>query len=163
MNFSIRKYSSISFGILLGISSCQQKETKDFENKKQAQINANLKVINSLKNEGDKLTSSREVFHWIYFKNENDKNNYLNEVQKQGFILVSSNKIEDKFPYQLQIKRTDKVDENSINQYVIYLWQKANEHNGDYDGWETSVENNPKEITTICDRLSASYTSHRIR
>ena len=136
----MQKYITLFYGVLFGVFSCQQKETIDFENKKQAQINANLKVINSLRNEGDNLIVSREVFHWIYFKNENEKNNYLKEVQKQGFLLVSSNKIDDKFPYQLQVKRIDKVDENSVNEYAIYLWEKALEYNGDYDGWETSVE-----------------------
>lgn len=136
----MQKYITLFYGVLFGVFSCQQKETIDFENKKQAQINANLKVINSLRNEGDKLIVSREVFHWIYFKNENEKNNYLKEVKKQGFLLVSSNKIDDKFPYQLQVKRIDKVDENSVNEYAIYLWEKALEYNGDYDGWETSVE-----------------------
>ena len=120
----MQKYLTILFGIIFGTSSCQQKETNDFESKKQAQIDTNLKVINSLVNEGDNLSLSREVFHWINFKNENEKNNYLKEVKKQGFTLVSSNKIEDKFPYQLQIKRTDKVDEKKLNQYVLYLWKK---------------------------------------
>ncbi|MDR7208437.1 ribonuclease E inhibitor RraB [Flavobacterium piscis] len=135
----MKKYFAI-LGFLFGFSSCQQKETNDFENKKQAEIDANLKVINSLRSEGDKLTVSREVYHWIYFKNVSEKNNYLKEVLKQGFVLVSSNKIEDKLPYQLQIKRIDKVDESSVNKYVIYLWEKAIEYNGDYDGWETSIE-----------------------
>lgn len=137
----MKKYFNLFLGILFGFSSCHQRDgANDFENKKQAQISANLKVINSLKNEGDNLTASREVFHWIYFKSESEKNMYLKEVIIQGFSLVSSNKIEDKLPYQLQIKRIDKVDENSVNEYVIYLWKKAIEHNGDYDGWETSVE-----------------------
>ncbi|PIF32333.1 regulator of ribonuclease activity B [Flavobacterium sp. 9] len=136
----MKKYFAILFGIFLGSSSCQQKETKNVDVKKQAQINANLGVINSLRNAGDKLTASREVFHWIYFKEEKQRNNYLIEVSKKGFELVSSNKINDKFPYQLQIKRIDKVDENSVNDYVIYLWEKAIEYGGDYDGWETSIE-----------------------
>lgn len=136
----MKKYFAILFGILLGSSCCQQKATKNVDVKKQGQIDANLGVINSLRNAGDKLTASREVFHWIYFKNESDKNNYLKEVIKKGFVLVSSNTIKDKFPYQLQIKRIDKVDEDSVNKYVIYLWEKAVEYNGDYDGWETSIE-----------------------
>ncbi|MFH6986622.1 ribonuclease E inhibitor RraB [Flavobacterium collinsii] len=136
----MKKYFAILFGILLGSSSCQQKETKNVDVKKQGQIDANLGVINSLRNAGDKLTASREVFHWIYFKDEKQRKNYLTEVSKKGFELVSSDKINDKFPYQLQIKRIDKVDENSVNDYVIYLWEKAIEYNGDYDGWETSIE-----------------------
>lgn len=136
----MKKYFTILFGVLFGISSCQKKETNNFEDRKQAQREANKKVIKALIDQGDKLIATREVFHWIYFKNENDKNNYLTEVLKEGFVLVSSNKIDDKFPYQLQIKRVDKVDENSVNGYVIYLWEKAIEYDGDYDGWETSIE-----------------------
>lgn len=136
----MKKYFTILFGVLFGISSCQKKETNHFEERKQVEIEANKKVIKTLIDQGDKLITPREVFHWIYFKNENDKNNYLKEVLKEGFVLVSSNKIDDKFPYQLQIKRIDKVDENSVNEYVIYLWEKAIEYNGDYDGWETSIE-----------------------
>lgn len=136
----MKKYFTILFGVLFGISSCQKKETNNFEDRKQVEIEANKKTIKALIDQGDKLITAREVFHWIYFKNEKDKNNYLTEVLTKGFVLVSSNKIDDKFPYQLQIKRIDKVDENSVNEYVIYLWRKAIEYNGDYDGWETSVE-----------------------
>lgn len=136
----MRKYFTILFGVFLGTSSCQHKETNKVDVKKQAQIDANLEVISSLRNGGDKLTALREVFHWIYFKDETQRNNYLTEVSKKGFELVSLNKIDDKFPYQLQIKRIDKVDENSVNDYVIYLWEKAIEYDGDYDGWETSIE-----------------------
>lgn len=136
----MKKYFTILFGVLFGISSCQKKETNNFEDRKQAEIEANKKTIKALIDQGDKLSTVREVFHWIYFKNEKDKNNYLTEVLAEGFVLVSSNKIDDKFPYQLQIKRIDKVDENSVNEYVIYLWGKAIEYNGDYDGWETSIE-----------------------
>lgn len=136
----MKKYFTILFGVLFGISSCQKKETNNFEDRKQAEIEANKKTIKALIDQGDKLSTVREVFHWIYFKNEKDKNNYLTEVLAEGFVLVSSNKIDDKFPYQLQIKRIDKVDENSVNEYVIYLWGKAIEYKGDYDGWETSIE-----------------------
>lgn len=136
----MKKYFMMLFGVLFGICSCQKKEANNSDDRKQAEIEANKKVIRALIDQGDNPIVSREVFHWVYFKNENDKNNYLKEVTKEGFVLVSSNRIKDEFPYQLQIKRIDKVDENSVNEYVIYLWEKAIEYNGDYDGWETSIE-----------------------
>jgi len=34
----------------------------------------------------------------------------------------------------------DKVNLESVDEYVLSLWQFAEECNGDYDGWETSVE-----------------------
>jgi regulator of RNase E activity RraB len=32
------------------------------------------------------------------------------------------------------------VDHHSVDDYVLDLWQLAAACNGDYDGWETSVE-----------------------
>ena len=40
----------------------------------------------------------------------------------------------------VQIYRSDKPDLHSINPVTIGLLQKAKELNGNYDGWETSVE-----------------------
>ena len=136
----MKKYLVLIFGILFSNSSCKQNEINDFDKRKLAQLEANQKVIKALLNAGDKLIASREVFHWIYFKNEDEKNDYVKEVAQEGFEVVSSNVIDDKFPYQLQIKRIDKVDENSVNKYVIYLWETSLKCNGDYDGWETSIE-----------------------
>lgn len=101
----------------------------------------NLSVIENLESNGDKLVVEREVFHWIYFKTESDRESYLKEVEKLGFTLVSKDKIKDDFAFQLQIKRIDKVDEESVNKYVIQLWKLAPKYNGNYDGWETSIEN----------------------
>ncbi|MCU0240152.1 MAG: ribonuclease E inhibitor RraB [Pyrinomonadaceae bacterium] len=33
------------------------------------------------------------------------------------------------------------VDYESVNEYVMFLWQKAQEFNGNYDGWETFIVN----------------------
>ena len=126
--------------LLFGNFSCQNKKKSVFESEKQVEIESNQKVLKALKKEGDKLIVARDVFHWIYFSTEKDQNEYLKEVESKGFLFVSSNKIDDKYPFQLQIKRFDKVDKESVDQYVIYLWQTAINHNGDYDGWETSVE-----------------------
>lgn len=104
----------------------------------------NRRVIDQLEKEGDNLTKERDVFHWIYFKSETDRDNFLNKIEKDNFIIVNKNndKSWGEFSYSLQIKRTDKVDFSSVDEYVIYLWNIANETNGEYDGWETSVEKN---------------------
>ena len=109
---------------------------------KQYQNIQNRRVVEQLEQGGDKLTKSREVFHWIYFKSERDRGSFLERIKSDNFSIV--NKGVDKslgdFAYQLQIKRVDKVYLNSVNDYVIHLWHLANETNGDYDGWETSIE-----------------------
>ena len=102
----------------------------------------NRRVIEQLEKGGDNLTKEREVFHWIYFKSESDRENFLEKIKNDNFSIVDkgSDKSWGEFAYRLQLKRVDKVDQNSVDEYVIYLWKLANEIGGDYDGWETSIE-----------------------
>lgn len=102
----------------------------------------NRRVIEHLEKGGDNLTKEREVFHWIYFKSESDRENFLEKIKNDNFSIVDkgSDKSWGEFAYRLQLKRVDKVDQNSVDEYVIYLWKLANEIGGDYDGWETSIE-----------------------
>lgn len=102
----------------------------------------NRRVIEQLEKEGDKLTQEREVFHWIYFKSDSDREKFLEKIKNDNFSIVSkdSDKSWGEFAYRLEIKRIDKVDQNSVDEYVIYLWKLADEIGGEYDGWETSIE-----------------------
>lgn len=102
----------------------------------------NRRVIDQLQKGGDKLTKEREVFHWIYFKSDSDREKFLEKIKNDNFSVVDkgSDKSWGEFAYRLQIKRVDKVDQNSVDEYVIYLWKIANEIGGEYDGWETSIE-----------------------
>ena len=102
----------------------------------------NRRVIDRLEKNGDKLIKMREVDHWIYFKTKKDQNLFLNKILFDGFTVVTKeyDKKSGGLPYKLHIKRIDKVDWNSVDAYVVYLWKLASDCNGIYDGWETSVE-----------------------
>jgi uncharacterized protein (TIGR01619 family) len=102
----------------------------------------NRRVIDNLVKNGDKLTKAREVDHWIFFKSEQDRENFLQKINADGFVIVDKDfdKSLGELPYRLHIKRVDKIDQVSVDDYVIHLWKSALECNGDYDGWETSVE-----------------------
>lgn len=102
----------------------------------------NRRVIDQLEKGGDKLIKEREVFHWIYFKSDGDREKFIEKIKNDNFTIVDkgSDKSWGEFAYRLELKRIDKVDINSVNEYVIYLWKLANEMNGEYDGWETSIE-----------------------
>ncbi|MBE2256068.1 MAG: DUF695 domain-containing protein [Ignavibacteria bacterium] len=104
---------------------------------------ANKKVIEQLIKHGDDLTSSREVFHWIFFKSESDIDLFLDKIKNDNFTVESKNMLEssDEYKYSLVIKRVDKVDLMSVDEYVFYLRHIADEAGGFYDGWETSIEN----------------------
>ena len=103
----------------------------------------NRRVIDNLEKNGDKLTKAREVDHWIFFKSEQDREKFLQKINADGYVIVDKDfdRSLGESPYRLHIKRIDKVDQVSVDGYVIHLWKIAVECNGDYDGWETSVEN----------------------
>ena len=104
----------------------------------------NRRIIDQLEKNGDKLTKMRDVDHWIYFNTKTDRDHFLKKIMYDGFTIVSQDydKTSGGLPYKLHIKRIDKVDWNSVDGYVIYLWELANKFNGVYDGWETSLEVN---------------------
>jgi uncharacterized protein (TIGR01619 family) len=108
----------------------------------QLQSIQNRRVIDNLEKGGDKLTRERPVDHWIYFKTEQDKRQFWKKIENEGFKIVTDDydKSLGENPYRLHISRVDKVDQNSVDEYVIHLWKLAGENNGDYDGWETSIE-----------------------
>ena len=105
----------------------------------QYQMIMNGRVVRNLEQQGDNLTKERMVDHWIYFETEDDMRNYISEIEEQNFKVISSKQNEDKI-YVLNVGRVDKADYHSVNNYVLYLWELAGKHKGDYDGWGCTVE-----------------------
>lgn len=104
------------------------------------QIIQNGRVIENLERHGDALEKEREVEHWIYFKTESERENFLESIRNDGFEIVKKDKTSfGESPFSVQLSRIDKVDIESVNQYVMRLWQKTQEFKGDYDGWETFI------------------------
>lgn len=115
-----------------------------YPNPRKFQSIQNRRVVDQLEKGGDKLTKAREVDHWLYFKTEKDRETFISKIKTEGFSIVDKDfdKSLGALPFRLHIKRVDKVDLESVDIYVIHLWELATECNGDYDGWETSVEKN---------------------
>jgi len=100
----------------------------------------NGRVIENLERHGDKLEKERLVEHWIYFNSEIDRENFLGAIRDRGFEVTGKDlTLLGESPFSLQLSRIDRVDYESVNEYVLYLWGKVQEFNGDYDGWETFI------------------------
>lgn len=113
-----------------------------YPNPRQYQSIQNRRVIDYLEEQGDPLTKARPVDHWVYFKTDADMILFLTKIEHLNFIILSKDErtFFGKYPYKLHISRVDCVDQNSVDNYALELWQLAQESNGEYDGWETSVE-----------------------
>lgn len=104
----------------------------------QFQSMGNLRVIKQLKKKGDQLIEPREVKHTISFESKADRKGFLKDAKKQGFSVSDIFEDSSKWkPYGLEVSRVDKVDWINVDEYVLYLWELANQCNGFYDGWET--------------------------
>jgi uncharacterized protein (TIGR01619 family) len=113
-----------------------------YPNQEQMQTIQNYSVLLNLEEHGDDLSKKREVFHWIYFKTESELNTFEDYTLNKGFKTINKGKTESDsdYGYNIQISRIDKVGYEEIDEYTLDLWQKAKDLNGDYDGWETSIE-----------------------
>ncbi|WP_460219398.1 DUF695 domain-containing protein [Psychroserpens sp. MEBiC05023] len=99
------------------------------------------RVVDALLKAGDNLSKARRVDHWTYFSDESKLESFKREIEKLGFKVQNSTKIEhESTPYVVQFYRTDNVDLDSIYSITSSLRKLAISNQGDYDGWETSVE-----------------------
>ncbi len=102
----------------------------------------NLHVIQALEQHGDALSVPRPVSHWAYFPSEESRAAYIAQAILIGFESKDTSIREDDAsanPYGVQLERIDAVDWESINDVTLSLFALAQEHGGDYDGWETLI------------------------
>lgn len=96
----------------------------------------NQRVLMNLDKEGDNSESEREIDHWLYFKTEDDRNNYIPKIEKIGYKVISKNNLEEgQYLYQLNISKVSDAYSNTINDSVWELITLSKEDNGVYDGW----------------------------
>ena len=103
----------------------------------------NRQVLEQLQRHGDSLEKARVVSHWAYFPDAASRDQFIAAIQPLGYSITSQEVLDDEdrpLPYSVGCERVDAVDWGSINQVTIELFDLANAHGGDYDGWETSVE-----------------------
>jgi len=103
----------------------------------------NRRVVEELEKHGDSLNKPRLVSHWAYFPSPQDRNRFIARAVGAGFQVTDQSDHSDEetaYPYGVTLNRVDRVDWASINEATLVLFRLAQELNGDYDGWETSVE-----------------------
>lgn len=113
-----------------------------YPTEEQLQMIQNRWVVEVLERDGDKVTEPREVAHWIYFRTEKDRKDFEESVTPIGFRVVEEyepRESDEQFPYGLQVIRSDRVDQDSIDDVTLELFRFSKLFNGNYDGWETSV------------------------
>jgi regulator of RNase E activity RraB len=97
-------------------------------------------VVEVLMEQGDDTSVPRRVDHWAYFDTARQRDAFLRAVTQDGYELESAYEDETSDRrFCAQIYRIDVVDLEEIHDVVMSLIAHAQEHDGEYDGWETSV------------------------
>lgn len=121
-------------------SSWQAYLTFLYPNEETIEYISNEKVLSQLMESGDKLIKPRKIDHWLYFKTETGRREFISYATEQGFKIESQETSQNKeLKFSLRLSRTDKVDIKSISAITLQLKRKARQYDGDYDGWETFV------------------------
>jgi len=100
----------------------------------------NRRLLAQLEEYGDKPDQPRKIEHWIYFPTEENRADFTRSVVSQGYSCENIPAEEGKpLDYKLLVSREDCTTEENIDEVVLYLWETAQEYEGEYDGWETTV------------------------
>jgi uncharacterized protein (TIGR01619 family) len=101
----------------------------------------NQNVITRLMQEGDSLSEPRPVDHFANFKTETDRETFVAAAAELGFEAVSRPEVqgEAEFPYSVGLLRVDSVDPETIDAVTFELFELAEQHHGEYDGWTSPV------------------------
>ena len=100
----------------------------------------NRAVLAQLEEHGDDLSTPREIIHFVYFTDPDNRRQYAIAAHARNFESDELDPLEDsEHPYGLTLKRIDHVECDSINALVCELIELADDWEGDYDGWECAV------------------------
>jgi Family of unknown function (DUF695)/Regulator of ribonuclease activity B len=103
----------------------------------------NTRNIKDLVLNGDRLTYTRPVDHFILFASEKDAKAFAKKVKKEAFVQVSleqdtASAVAGKI-WALRLSRVDAVSPVAVDAYTLKLWELAPSYNGAYQGWQTVV------------------------
>ena len=101
----------------------------------------NRRVLDTLGQGGDVHEVPRKVDHWLEFPSPEARaaarsTREANEIAVEGVYESDAGAA---LPYSLVVSRVDSVDMRTINGITLELARLAQEHGGNYDGWESPV------------------------
>ncbi len=101
----------------------------------------NQHVITQLQQAGDVLTTPRPVDHYANFKTAEDREAFVTAAGALGFEAASrpERAADQEYPFAVGLLRTDAVDPETVDRVTFELFELAQEHAGEYEGWGSSV------------------------
>ncbi len=99
-----------------------------------------MQVLDQLAEHGDNPEAKREIKHWAYFGAQSASVDFANWAKEEGYAVTYQGAVQEGEGYVVQFSHTGAAHLWDLSQYTIAINRKAEELEGNYDGWETSVE-----------------------
>jgi hypothetical protein len=102
----------------------------------------NRRVLESLEKHGDVHEIPRKVDHWLEFPSPAARAAARSTLEAIEFAVEGEYESDEPgapLPHSLVVSRVDSVDMHTINGITLELARLADEHGGNYDGWESPV------------------------
>ena len=100
----------------------------------------NRGVIENLEKHGDVLETPRVVDHCLYFATAGGRDAFVAEVEPEGFrVQQTRDRDDEEHPCMLELGFTQPVDSDTVDAVVLDLAQRAERHDGRYDGWSCVI------------------------
>ena len=102
------------------------------------------KIVFLLEEEGDDISISRDVEHYISFTTPTQKNRFVNTLALDGFSFKDDLSSDD-FEHGVALVKNHAVDVSTVNMEVAQLFEVIKKEQGYYEGWSTTLVNETQE------------------
>lgn len=116
-----------------------------YPSEEQRELIENRKLMDLMKQRGDRLDLARDVSHWAGFKDQIDRAAFRVAVLPMGYRIVSENEHpNDEYRYWIRVARRQEMTRGAVDDAVLQLFRAARSAHGYYDGWECELMANAK-------------------
>jgi len=106
----------------------------------QESMSPDAKTLKALVEAGSDLSKPHEINHWLYFPSESNARAAAKDLSAAEFSIVAVGQAEDLTHWRVRILKTIVPTLEDLEQQSAFLETLAQRHDGEYDGWETQVE-----------------------
>ena len=99
-----------------------------------------LQILDVLRDRGDANSKAREVLHWAYFPDPQQAARFGEWARAENYIVSGIEPAERENRTKVRFSHVGTMVLEDITGRTIAIDRKARELDGDYDGWETSIE-----------------------
>lgn len=106
----------------------------------QENMSPDAKTLKALVDAGSNLAKPHVIDHWLYFRDETSARAAGQELNSAGFSVEGIDKESEGADWRVLARKTMVPRLADVEKMSAYLEDLAKRHHGDYDGWETQVE-----------------------